>query len=143
MMSTYETDFYAWTHDQATRLRTHDFARLDIDNLIEEIETMGRSERRQLTNRLEVLLIHLLKWQFQPALRGRSWQLTVVEQRRRMEKLLQANPSLAPHLLDLLTEAYADATFGAMRETGLPQETFPAACPYTLEEVLSMTWLPG
>ena len=141
-MSTYERDFYAWTHEQTTRLRTRDFDRLDIDNLIEEIETMGRSERRQLTSRLEVLLIHLLKWQFQPALRGRSWQLTVVEQRRRIEKLLQANPSLRPQLPDLLAEAYNDATFGAMRESGLPQETFPAVSPYTLENVLNMAWLP-
>lgn len=141
-MSIYERDFYAWTHEQTTRLRTRDFDRLDIDNLIEEIETMGRSERRQLTSRLEVLLIHLLKWQFQPALRGRSWQLTVVEQRRRIEKLLQANPSLRPQLPDLLAEAYNDATFGAMRESGLPQETFPAVSPYTLENVLNMAWLP-
>ncbi len=141
-MSIYERDFYAWTHEQTTRLRTRDFDRLDIDNLIEEIETMGRSERRQLTSRLEVLLIHLLKWQFQPALRGRSWQLTVVEQRRRIEKLLQANPSLRPQLPDLLAEAYNDATFGAMRESGLPQETFPAVCPYTLENALNMAWLP-
>lgn len=142
-MSTYERDFYAWTQDQSTRLRTHDFANLDIDNLIEEIETMGRSERRQLTSRLEVLLIHLLKWQYQPALRGRSWQLTIVEQRRRIDKLLQNNPSLRPQLFDLLAEAYADATFGAMRETGLPQETFPALSPYTLDEVLAVEWLPG
>lgn len=141
-MSTYERDFYAWTHEQTTRLRTRDFDHLDIDNLIEEIETMGRSERRQLTSRLEALLIHLLKWQFQPALRGRSWQLTVVEQRRRIEKLLQANPSLRPQLPDLLAEAYNDATFGAMRESGLPQETFPAVSPYTLENVLNMAWLP-
>ena len=87
MMSTYETDFYAWTHDQATRLRTHDFARLDIDNLIEEIETMGPSERRQLTNRLEVLLIHLLKWTFQPPLCGQ------------LSHYILARTSDSPHVL--------------------------------------------
>ena len=104
---------------------------------------MGRCERRQLTNRLEVLLIHLLTWQWQPALRGRSWQLTIAELRRRMKKLLAANPSLRPQLAELLTEAYDDATFGAMRETGLAQESFPAACPYALDRVLAEEWLPG
>jgi hypothetical protein len=141
-MSTYEKDFYAWTQAQATQLRAHQFSLLDIENLSEEIESMGRSERRQLTNRLEILLTHLLKWQFQPALRGRSWQLTIVEQRRRIEKLLHANPSLRPHLPDLLAEAYDDATFGAMRETGLPQESFPRSCPYPLDVVLAEVWLP-
>ncbi|RLT34947.1 MAG: DUF29 domain-containing protein [Chloroflexi bacterium] len=141
-MSTYERDFYAWTQDQATLLRSHEFARLDIANLIEEIEAMGRSERRQLTNRLEVLLIHLLKWQFQPALRGRSWELTIIEQRRRLDKLLHDNPSLRPQLRELLVEAYDDASFGAMRETGLPQATFPLTCPYALRQVLDQGWLP-
>jgi len=141
-MSTYERDFYAWTQDQATLLRTHEFARLDIDNLSEEIEAMGRSERRQLTNRLEILLIHLLKWQFQPGLRGRSWELTIIEQRRRIDKLLHDNPSLRPQLRELLVEAYDDAAFGSMRETGLPQATFPQTCPYALGQVLDQGWLP-
>jgi hypothetical protein len=143
MMSVYERDFYAWTQQQAALLQDRDFAHLDIDNLIEEIEAMGRSERRQLTNRLEILLIHLLKWPYQPELRGRSWQLTIIEQRRRIAKLLRANPSLRPHLPDLLVEAYEDAAFGAMRETGLPQESFPAECPFALAQVLAQDWLPG
>ncbi|MBI3960740.1 MAG: DUF29 domain-containing protein [Chloroflexi bacterium] len=141
-MSTYERDFYAWTQNQATLLRTHEFARLDIDNLIEEIESMGRSERRQLTSRLEVLLIHLLKWQFQPELRGRSWELTIIEQRRRIDKLLHNNPSLRSETPELLIEAYDDAAFGAMRETGLPLATFPHTCPFALKQVLDQGWLP-
>lgn len=142
-MTTYERDFYAWTHEQATLLRDQQFTRLDLDNLIEELESMGRSERRQLLNRLEILLMHLLKWQYQPAFRGRSWELTITEQRRRIAKLLRANPSLRPELPALLTEAYDDATFSAMRETGLPETTFPATCPFTLMEVLGEGWLPG
>ncbi|MFN8493513.1 MAG: DUF29 domain-containing protein [Caldilineaceae bacterium] len=141
-MSVYEKDFYAWTKEQATLLREHNFAELDVDHLIEEIESMGRSERRQLVNRLEVLLIHLLKWQYQPELRGRSWELTILEQRRRIAKLLRANPSLQPELPAALVEAYEDAAFGAMRETGLPLATFPSQCPYTLAQVVDQVWLP-
>jgi hypothetical protein len=142
-MTIYERDFYAWTHAQANLLRNHQFTNLDLDNLIEEIESMGRSERRQLINRLEILLMHLLKWQHQSALRGRSWELTITEQRRRIAKLLRANPSLRTDLPDLLTEAYDDATFSAMRETGLPETTFPTTCPFTLAEALGEGWLPG
>ena len=142
-MTIYERDFYAWTQIQATLLREQQFTQLDLDHLIEEIESMGRSERRQLLSRLEILLMHLLKWQHQSELRGRSWELTIVEQRRRIAKLLSANPSLRNQLPDLLPEAYDDATFGAMRETGLPQATFPALCPWAVEEVLGEGWLPG
>lgn len=142
-MSIYEQDFYAWTQQQAALLREHQFTRLDMDNLIEELESMGRSERRQLVNRLEVLLMHLLKWQYQPELRGRSWQLTILEQRRRIVKLLRANPSLQPEMAVLILEAYEDAAFSAMRETGLPLTTFPAHCPYAPSQVLEQNWLPG
>ena len=141
-MSTYERDFYAWTQDQATLLRSHEFARLDIANLSEEIEAMGRSERRQLTARLEILLIHLLKWQFQPGRRSRSWRSTVAEQRRRIGRLLRDNPSLQPELPLLLTEAYEDARYAAADETGLPLESFPDTCPFALEQALDQGWLP-
>jgi hypothetical protein len=142
-MSIYEQDFYAWTQQQAALLREHQFTRLDMDNLIEELESMGRSERRQLVSRLEVLLMHLLKWQYQPELRGRSWQLTILEQRRRIVKLLRANPSLQPEIPVLILEAYEDAAFSAMRETGLPLTTFPAHCSYAPDQVLAQNWLPG
>lgn len=142
-MTTYERDFYAWSQEQATLLRAQQFTQLDIDNLVEEIESMGRSERRQLLSRLEILLMHLLKWQYQPELRGRSWELTIAEQRRRIAKLLRANLSLRAELPDLLPEAYDDATFSAMRETGLPQATFPVVCPWGVGAVLGDGWLPG
>jgi hypothetical protein len=142
-MSIYEQDFYAWTQQQAALLREHQFTRLDMDNLIEELESMGRSERRQLLNRLEVLLMHLLKWQYQPELRGRSWQWTILEQRRRIVKLLRANPSFQPEIPVLILEAYEDAAFSTMRETGLPLTTFPTHCPYAPSQVLEQNWLPG
>jgi hypothetical protein len=141
-MNVYERDFYAWTQQQSTLLRQNDFVHLDIANLVEELESMGRSERRQLTNRLEILLTHLLKWQHQPELRGRSWQLTIGEQRRRIARLLHDSPSLQSHLDECLVDAYEDATFAATRETGLPTTTFPSQCPFTLSQVLSTDWLP-
>jgi hypothetical protein len=142
-MSVYERDFYAWTQQQAKHLREHDFVRLDIENLIEEIESMGRSERRQLTNRLEVLLLHLLKWQYQPGLQGRSWRATIAEQRRRIQRILRDNPSLRPELDACLQDAYEDARYAAANETGLPLTTFPESTPFALPEVLAADWLPG
>lgn len=141
-MSVYEKDFYAWTQEQAALLREHQYTKLDLDNLIEEIESIGRSEYRQLGNRLEVLIMHLLKWQYQPELQGRSWELTILEQRRRIAKLLRNNPSLHHELPTLLPEVYDDAAFSAMRETGLLLSTFPDQCPYTLTQVLDQRWLP-
>jgi len=141
-MDRYKQDFYGWTQDQVTLLRQQDFDHLDIDHLIEEIESMGRAERRQLGHRLEVLLMRLLKWQFQPELRGRSWQLTIIEQRRRITKLLRDNPSLRSDLPALLVDAYEDSLFNTMRETGLSIATFPESCPYTQVQVLDHNWLP-
>ena len=142
-MTLYETDFFAWTQEQAQLLRTRAFPLIDAGHLIEEIESMGRAERRQLINRLEVLLVHLLKWHYQPELRGRSWELTIAEQRRRIGRLLRDNPSLHIHLEAAFVDAYEDAGFGAVRETGLPQATFPETCPYTLDQVLDAYWLPA
>lgn len=89
--TTHETDFYAWTNEQVQLLKTGQLNQIDWQNIAEEIEDMGRSEKRQLESRLEVLIMHLLKWQFQPNLRSRSWQLTIKEQRLRLEKILQKN----------------------------------------------------
>jgi len=90
----YDTDFYGWTQQQADALRTGNLAGVDLDNLIEEIESMGRSEKRELESRIEVLLMHLLKWRYQWGLRSRSWQLTIEDQRDRIAKHLRENPSL-------------------------------------------------
>ena len=138
MSDLYETDFYAWANEQATLLRVGRVAEVDIANIAEEIESMGRSERNQLTSQLAVLLAHLLKWQFQPALRGNSWRLTIREQRRRAARLLSQNPSLGPRLPEIMTDAYGDALLIAEREIGLPEATFPAACPWTFDEVMQV-----
>jgi len=138
--STHENDFYAWTQEQAHLLRTGQLHQIDLQNIAEEIEDMGRSERRQLESRLEILIMHLLKWQFQPNLRSRSWQLTIKEQRLRLEKILQKNPSLQPNLTEAIAEVYPLATLSAERETGL--SLFPETCPYSLTEILSTEFLP-
>ncbi|MGK7925372.1 MAG: DUF29 domain-containing protein [Spirulina sp.] len=136
----YEIDFYAWTQKQAELLRNKDINSLDWENIAEEIESMGRSEKRQLKNRLKVLIMHLLKWQFQPNLRSRSWQLTMKEQRLRLEKLLEENPSLKSSLEDVKESIYPLAIVSAEKETGL--SSFPEICPYDLTQILSIEFFP-
>lgn len=138
--ATHDNDFYAWTQEQAHLLKTGQLHQIDWQNIAEEIEDMGRSEKRQLESRLEVLIMHLLKWQFQPSLRSRSWQLTIKEQRLRLEKLLQENPSLQSNLSEVIEKVYPLAALSAERETGL--SLFPETCPYNLTEILSSEFLP-
>jgi hypothetical protein len=136
MPDLYDTDFYAWTREQAELLRAGKLPALDVAHIAEEIESMGRSERNQLTDWLAVLLAHLLKWQFQPGLRGNSWRLTIREQRRRAARLLAQNPSLGAVRDAILEDAYGDAVLMAERETGLPGITFPDACPWTFDQAM-------
>jgi hypothetical protein len=132
----YERDFYAWANEQAALLREGRFTDADIANIAEEIDTMGRGENRELTNRLAVLLMHLLKWEVQPERRGRGWLLTILEQRRQVADVLDDNPSLRSQLPSILANAYKTALLVARRETDLPKAAFPADCPWTFEEAL-------
>lgn len=141
-MNTHESDFHAWTEIQAELLRQGRLAELDTEHLIEELESMGASERRELGNRLAVLLAHLLKWRYQPERRGRSWMLTIKEQRQRARRVLRDNPSLKPRLPALIQDAYLDARVMAERETGLDEGAFPEACPWTGEQVLDDGFRP-
>jgi hypothetical protein len=136
MPDLYDTDFYAWTREQADLLRAGRLPALDVAHLAEEIESMGRSERNLLTDGLAVLLAHLLKWRFQPGLRGNSWRLTIREQRRRAARVLAQNPSLGAVLDAILADAYGDALLMAERETGLPEGTFPPASPWTFDQAM-------
>jgi len=140
--SAYESDFYAWAGEQAGLLRAGRLSEADIGNIAEEIESMGRSEKRELINRLSVLLTHLLKWQFQPALRGNSWRLTIQEQRRKIARHLEDNPSLRASLADAIADAYGDALLGAQRETGLAESAFPETCSYAPEQITAAHFLP-
>jgi len=138
----YDEDFYAWTQEQARLLRSGDVRSIDIENVAEEIESMGRSDRRELESRLTVLLAHLLKWQFQPAQRSTSWQRIILEQRRRIAKLLQESPSLAELRDKALVGAYSDAREDAALEAGLAIEALPQTCPYAIDQVLNRAFLP-
>lgn len=139
----HDTDFYAWTQQQTRLLKSGKLSEIDIEHLIEEIESMGASERRELINRLGVLLAHLLKWQYQPSYRGRSWQLTIKEQRRQLARLLKDNPSFQAKLMDFIPEAYEDALILAAKETGLDENYFPGQCAYALKDVLDFEFIPG
>ena len=138
----YEKDFFAWTVEQARLLRAGELASVDAANIAEEIESMGRSDRRELQSRLVVLTMHLLKWRFQPSARSRKWSATIEEQRLQIEQLFAESPSLRPLAAGMLLQAYAIARVRAIAETGLADDAFPASCPFTLDEVLSPAYLP-
>jgi hypothetical protein len=137
----HDSDFYAWTREQAATLRRaagyrlSDIPGLDWLNLAEEIESLGISLERELFSRYRILLMHLLKWQFEAERRGKSWQRTIENQRDDIALLLRKNPSLRRKRAGELAEAYPRARKDAAHETGLPLDTFPADCPFTLDEV--------
>ena len=140
--SLYEQDFYAWANEQARLLRAGKLSEADIEHIAEEIESMGRSEKRELVNSLIVLLQHMLKWQFQSGRRGSSWEATIAVQRHALERHLDDNPSLRSALPVALEQAYRDAVLEAAGETGLPRATFPVACPWTFEQIMTEDFLP-
>lgn len=138
----YDTDFNLWLESTVHLLRTQKFDQLDLDNLVEEVEALARRDKRELESRLELLLAHLLKWQYQPQKRTSSWHLTLLEQRRRLERLLKDSPSLKPYLQECLAECYLHARKAAELETQLVK-IFPLECPYSLEQALDNSFLPG
>lgn len=141
--ATYDSDLYTWSLEQAELLRQGKFDQADLEHIIEEIEDMSKSERRALQSFLETLLMHLLKWEYQPAYRGRSWKFTIIEQRKRIANHLDENPGLKGKLLDVIEIAYSYALSGAMRETGLKEQTFPEACPWNFEQFMDAKFWPG
>ena len=148
----YDRDFYAWTQEQARHLRKLsamlDGLRdplaqyIDFENVAEEIESLGRSDKRAIRSRLKVLLVHLLNWAYQPERSSASWQATILEQRRRISDLIAESPSLTAYPGEVLAGEYALARKGAAGETGLPEETFPVACPFSIHQILDSAWLP-
>ncbi|MGA9379705.1 MAG: DUF29 domain-containing protein [Phormidium sp.] len=139
----YETDFYAWTQKQVELLRQRDLNNLDIENLIEEIDSLGKQEKRELINRLGILIGHLLKWEYQPTHRSRSWAATIREQRRKVTDLLLENPSLKSCLEEVLKKAWFDGRDLAVRETLMELRTFPEEVSYTWQQMESPDFLPG
>ena len=131
----YETDFYAWTLEQSKLLQISNFKGLDIVNLVEEIESLGKQQRQELENRLAILLGHLLKWDYQPERRSKSWKATIREQRRAIQRLMQANPSLKPYLEEAIAYAYQSGIDLVVRDTPLDDQDLPADCQYTPEQI--------
>lgn len=138
----YEQDFLLWTEKIARLLRAGRLDELDIEHLAEEIEDMGKSQRRELESRLRVLLTHLLKWGWQRDKRSNSWKATVANQRVELRGLFRDSPSLKTRLPESLAESYGDAVEEAGLETGLPAGTFPELCPFTPEQILDRDFLP-
>ena len=141
----YDQDFYAWTQSQAALLREEKGVELDYPNLAEEIESLGKRDRRELGSRLQVLVLHLLKWCYQPEGRaqGSSWRRTIRTQRGEIDELLADSPSLRPAVPALLMQRYPRARLEALDETGLPDKTLPLKCPWTPVQVLDETFWPG
>ena len=136
----YETDFYQWTQQQAALLRQGQFSELDSAHLVDEIEDMGASNRHALGSYLELVLLHLLKWQFQPDRRGNSWRITVRKGRNSIDRLLEESPSLKPRLSTMVTAEYRRARSEAADETGLALATFPEQCPFTVDQIIGDYW---
>ena len=139
----YDQDFYAWANEQAALLRSGRLSEADIEHVAEEIESMGKTEKRELARRLTILLLHLLKWQYQPVHRGASWQATIRVQRRDLAVHMADNPSLKAMLSQAIEQAYGNAVIEAGAETGLLESTFPVVCPWTYDQITNQNFWPG
>ena len=138
----YEEDFFAWTQDQARLLREGELSSVDAENMAEEIESMGRSDRRELESRLVVLLVHLLKWLVQTEFRSRSWSNIIRTQREEIDALLADSPSLRPLVEQPRSVLYSRARREAADQTGLSEKNFPTPCPFAPTQILDENFLP-
>jgi hypothetical protein len=136
MSEAYEKDVFAWASEQVSLLRSGRLSEIDVDHIAEEIESVGNSQKRELVSRLTVLLQHLLKWQYQPALRGKSWRATIRVQRRDISYLMQSNPSLKSVLPEAIGQAYGTAVIKAEGETDIAESVFPGVCPWTFDQIM-------
>ena len=143
IQSTYERDYYHWLQKTAQLLRDGDLAALDRLHLAEEIEDMGKSEKRAVESNLEIILMHLLKYKYQPDQRSNSWRFTILEHRDRLEKSFRDSPSLQSYFANIFTDCYDRARRKAAVETGLSLNTFPVLSPFTPEETLNLDFLPA
>ena len=138
----YDADFAQWAEKTAQMLRDGRVSEIDLEHLIEEVEDLSRRERDALYSNLKVIVLHLLKWQFQPHKQTNSWRVSMVEHRQRVKRQVKKSPSLKSYPEEILSECYADARELASIETGLPLDTFPTECPYTLTDILTPEFLP-
>ncbi|MGB0563973.1 MAG: DUF29 domain-containing protein [Spirulinaceae cyanobacterium] len=139
----YDQDFYAWITRNVELLRVGRLTEIDCEHIAEELESMGKRDLRHLRSRLQVLILHLLKWRYQPERQGKSWLATIDHQRDEIEALLLDSPSLRGRLTENLASVYTKAVRDAGRETGLVPATFPAACPFDIQDILAEGFLPS
>jgi hypothetical protein len=148
-MTLYDTDYYSWCLEQAAALRrvagerVNTSVPIDWENVAEELEDLGKSRARELRSRYVVLLLHLLKWTYQPSRRSRSWRATIVEQRDEIVQVLAENPGLKPQQEASFAVAYPSARKRAAAEIGRPLSALPEQCPFVLEQVVSDDFWPG
>ena len=138
----HDHDFYSWCLRQAELVRKGRFAELDISNVVEELESLGGEQVNKLESSYRVLLLHLLKWRYQPNRRTRSWRLSIGRERVNVPRVLRKNPGLKPQRADRFADAYVDARKLAALETDLPLSTFPETCPFTLDEATDEDFWP-
>ena len=139
----YEQDLFAWTQQQVNLLTHQRWHELDVENLIDELEGMARRDRREMINRLIILIAHLLKWKFQPDHQSGSWRGSIQEQRLQPNGLLEDSPSLHQQFIESLEKAYPQAIKLASKKTELPTTKFPNECPYELAQLLDEDFLPS
>ena len=138
----YDKDVYGWAIHTAQLLKDGKMDEVDLENIIEEVETLGRNEKHELLNRLSVLISHLLKWQYKPTMRGHTLKYSIIEARKKSEIQYRDNPSLKDELDEVLMDAYDLAIILAARDTGLYDNVFPKECPYTFEEIMNDAFYP-
>jgi hypothetical protein len=133
----YDRDFYSWSLEQARLVREGRWDAVDRANVAEEIESLGREQFNKLESALRVLMLHMLKWDHQPALRSRSWALSIKTQRVELDDIMADNPGLKPRIGEAIARGYRKASIEAARETGLDEELFSKTCPYTWDDIVS------
>lgn len=142
IITLYDSDFNLWLEQTANLLKDRQLQQLDYDNLIEEIESMGRSEKTALESNLEQLLMHLLKWKYQPSKRSNSWQYSITEHCLRLNKAFKRSPSLKAYFEQVFEECYQNSRLLASKDTGLNKAVFPISCPFSKEAILDPEYLP-
>ncbi len=142
MSTTYTADFNLWAQQTAQLIRERRWDEIDLDHLVEEVENLGKSEQRGIASQLTRLLLHFLKWEYQPQRRSDSWLDSITDARVQIELAIKDSPSLKNYPQEQLEQSYQRACHHAARQTGLPLSTFPKECPYSLELVLAEDWLP-
>jgi hypothetical protein len=139
----YEDDLYGWVEQQVALLKAGRLSEIDAGNIAEELSDVGGEQYDKLESSIRVIVLHLLKWDFQSERRSRSWMLSIAEHRRRAARVLRKNPSLKAGLDEAVDDAYEDAKGDAARKTNLPNDTFPRVCPYVWNEITSRVILFG